>query len=142
MRKLNSSNVSKSILCNLYRSFIKSLLTFSFICSFYGLSVKDKNSLSSIVKVCSEIAGVWLTDLRSLREKTSSPESWTGHESSRPCFRSGILCDAFGMELPRPQQKQIYCIFCHSFCHKALTCCWRQELGLKSVFGNFIYLFP
>lgn len=140
--KLNSFHVSKSILCNLYHSFIKSrfLSSAGFIACQWRIRIALN---SSIVKVCSKIAGVHLTDLSSLRDKTSSPESSTGHESSRPCFRSGILCDAFGMELPRPQQKQIHCIFCYSFCHQALKCCWRrQELGLKSVSGNFIYVFP
>lgn len=69
MRKLNSFNVSQRILCNFYYSFIESLLTFSFVCWFYGLSVRDKNSLSSIVKICSKIIGVQLTDLSSLWKK-------------------------------------------------------------------------
>ena len=55
MRKLNSFNVCDTILCNFYHSFIESLLTFSFICWFNGLSVKEKNSLNTIVKVCSNI---------------------------------------------------------------------------------------
>ncbi len=69
LRKLNSFNVSKSILCSFYHSFIESLLTFSFICWFYGLSVKEKNNLSSIVKSCSKIIGLQLTDLSSLWKK-------------------------------------------------------------------------
>lgn len=51
MRRLNSCNVSKNILCDFYHSFIKSLLTFSFICWFNELSLKDKNSLNRVVKV-------------------------------------------------------------------------------------------
>lgn len=68
MRKLNSFNVSERILSNFYCSFIESLLTFSFICWFNGLSIKDKNSLNSIVKVCSKIIGVKQRDLCSLWE--------------------------------------------------------------------------
>ena len=68
MRKLNSFNVSVRILTSFYRSFIESLLTFSFVCWFNGLSLKDKNSLYSIVKTCSKIIGVKQRDLRSLWE--------------------------------------------------------------------------
>ena len=68
MRKLNSFNVSERILTNFYRSFIESLLTFSFVCWFNGLAIKDKKSLFSIVNVCSKIIGVRQRDLRSLWE--------------------------------------------------------------------------
>ena len=44
LRKLNSFNVSERILSNFYCSFIESLLTFSFICWFSGLTIKEKNS--------------------------------------------------------------------------------------------------
>ena len=53
---------------NFYCSSIESLLTFSFICWFSGLTIKDKNSLYSIVKVCSKITGVKQRDLCSLWE--------------------------------------------------------------------------
>ena len=66
LRKLNPFNVSKPILCTVYLSYIESLLTFSFVCWFGALSVKDKNSLGSVVKVCSKITGVKLIDLNSL----------------------------------------------------------------------------
>lgn len=69
MRKLNSFCVCDTILCNFYQSFIESLLTFSFICWFNGLSVKDKNSLNGIVKVCSKIIGAQQRDLCYLWEK-------------------------------------------------------------------------
>lgn len=58
MRKLRSFNVCDTILCNFYRSSIESLLTFSFICWFNGLSMKEKNSLNTVVKICSKIIGV------------------------------------------------------------------------------------
>lgn len=66
LRRLNSFCVSKVILSNFYHCFIESLLTFSFVCWFNGLSVKDKNSLASIIKVCSKVIGVQLDDLSSL----------------------------------------------------------------------------
>lgn len=74
-QKLNSFNVSQSFLCNFYYCFIESLVTFSFVCWFYGLSIKEKNSLSSIITVCSKIIGL-------PQENASGPESQTDHESS------------------------------------------------------------
>lgn len=69
LRKLKSFNVCNKIVCMFYQSFIESLLTFSFICWFDGLCVKDRNSLNSIVKVCSKIIGVRQRDLCSIWEK-------------------------------------------------------------------------
>ena len=53
------------ILSRFYQSFIESLLSFSFICWFNSLSVHDKNSLSSIVNLCSKIIGEKQRDLAS-----------------------------------------------------------------------------
>ena len=63
LRKLNSFSVSPVILCRFYQSFIESLLSFSFICWFHSLTVKDRNSLNSIVNICSKITGVKQRDL-------------------------------------------------------------------------------
>ena len=69
LRKLNSFSVSRPILQTVYQSFIESLLTFSFICWYNGLSVRDKNSLNNIVKVCSKIIGSQQRSLHSLFEE-------------------------------------------------------------------------
>ena len=69
LRKINSFGVSRPILCTVYLSYIESLLTFSFICWFGGLSLKDKNSLNSVVRVCSKIIGVKQTELNCLWER-------------------------------------------------------------------------
>ncbi len=66
LRKLNSFDISRNILRTFYQTFIESLLTFSFICWFGGLSVKDKKCLNDIIRVCSKITGVQLKDLCSL----------------------------------------------------------------------------
>ena len=58
-------SVSSVILSQFYQSFIESLLSFSFICWFISLSVHDKNSLSSIVNLCSKIIGEKQRDLAS-----------------------------------------------------------------------------
>ncbi|KAJ0032067.1 hypothetical protein NQD34_002148 [Periophthalmus magnuspinnatus] len=69
LRKLNSFNVNRNILNNFYCSFIESLLTFSFICWFQSLSLKDRNKLQNIVKTCSKITGVKQRELHSLWEE-------------------------------------------------------------------------
>ena len=58
LRKLNSFNVNEAILSTFYRSSIESLLTYSFICWFSVLSIKEKNSLQRIVNICSKVTGV------------------------------------------------------------------------------------
>lgn len=71
LRKLNSFSVMVVILCRFYLyflsfiflSFIESLLSFSFICWFHSLTVKDRNSLNNIVKICSKIIRVKQRDL-------------------------------------------------------------------------------
>ena len=66
---MRKPNLEVRILSNFYCSFIKSLLTFSSVCWLFNrLSIKDKNSLNSIVKVCSKIIGVKQRDLCSLWE--------------------------------------------------------------------------
>ena len=69
LRRINSFKVSKTILCTVYRSYIESLITFSFICWFNGLSVKDRNCLNNIVKICSKITGVKQSDLNTLWQR-------------------------------------------------------------------------
>ena len=65
LRKLNSFSVRPFILCRFYQAFIESLICFSFICWFHSLTLKDRNSLNSIVKTCSKIIGVKQRDLNS-----------------------------------------------------------------------------
>uniref|UniRef100_A0A1A8LS20 Reverse transcriptase domain-containing protein n=3 Tax=Nothobranchius TaxID=28779 RepID=A0A1A8LS20_9TELE len=69
LRKLNYFNVNKRILCNFYSCFIESILTFSFVCWYKALSMKDKKKLQSIVKTCSKIIGAKQRDLQSLWEE-------------------------------------------------------------------------
>ena len=63
LRKLKSFSVSSIILSRFYQSFIESLLCFSFVCWFNSLSIHDKNSLHSIVNICSKIIGDRQRDL-------------------------------------------------------------------------------
>ena len=63
LRKLRSFNVDSNILKLFYSSFIESVLTFSFICWFFNLTLKQKNSLRKIVNLSSKII---CEDVRSL----------------------------------------------------------------------------
>ena len=45
LRKLNYFTVDQKILTPFYKSFIESVLSFSFICWFHSLGVKKRNSL-------------------------------------------------------------------------------------------------
>ena len=57
LRKLNSFSAHKNTLTLFYRSYIESILCFSCICWFNNLNLKQKNSMSSIVNLCSKIIG-------------------------------------------------------------------------------------
>lgn len=72
LRKLKSFNVCNKVMCMFYQSFIESLSTFSFICWFHSLCVKDRNSLNSIVKVCSKIIGVQQKDFGRVVQKAKN----------------------------------------------------------------------
>ena len=62
-RKLRSFKVDTTFMKIFYSCFIESILTFSFICWFGSLTAKDKNRLSSIVRMCGRIAGTSLEEL-------------------------------------------------------------------------------
>ena len=57
LRRLHSFSVEKRILKLFYKSFIESVLSFSFICWYRNLSLKNKNSLERIVSLCSKLIG-------------------------------------------------------------------------------------
>jgi hypothetical protein len=57
LQKLRSLNVNNTVLGNFYRCFIESVLTFGFLCWFGGLSVKNRNVLNRVVKVCGKVVG-------------------------------------------------------------------------------------
>ena len=57
LRKLNSFSVNKTILTLFYKSYIESVLCFSFICWYHNLGVKNKTNLQKIIRICSKITG-------------------------------------------------------------------------------------
>ena len=64
--QLRAHMVSSRILERCYRAFIESILTFSFICWFGCLGVKEKKRLTGVVNVCSNIVGVKQASLADL----------------------------------------------------------------------------
>lgn len=69
LRKLRSFSVSPVILTRFYQSFIESLITFSFTSWFHNLSVGNRNSLVSLVKISSKITGTKQRDLAILTKQ-------------------------------------------------------------------------
>ena len=70
LRKLNYFSVNQKILTLFfYKSFIGSVLSFSFICWFHSLGVKNRNILQRIVRIASKITAVpretWLFSVNS-----------------------------------------------------------------------------
>lgn len=66
LRKLAKFGVDRSLMSMFYRSFIESILTFSFICWYASTNLKQKSALNKVVKVSSKITGTQqnsLTDL-------------------------------------------------------------------------------
>ena len=84
LRKLRSLDVNTSVLRTFYRSFIESVITFSFICFYGGLSVQNKTKLDKVVNVSSKIVNERLSGLnelyeRRVRAKAFKIESDTSH---------------------------------------------------------------
>lgn len=57
LRKLWSFHVDKTLMSMFYRSYVESLLSFSLMCWFNSLNVKNKRSLEIIVNQGSKITG-------------------------------------------------------------------------------------
>ena len=69
LRKLRSYNIDNTILFMFYKSFIESVLTFSFICWFGNVRQKDNNNLQRIVNTSSKVTGTKKSTLTVLYEK-------------------------------------------------------------------------
>ena len=65
-RKLARFQVDKSLMKMFYCAFIESVISFGIICWYGNLSVKNKNSLESIVKTASKVAGVTFNSLEAV----------------------------------------------------------------------------
>ena len=69
--KLNYFSVDQKILTLFYKSFIESVLSFSFICWFHSLGVKNRNSLQRIICIASKITAEPQRDLALFCEQQS-----------------------------------------------------------------------
>ena len=67
--QLRSLVVSNKILTQCYHAYVESILTFSLICGFGSLNVKDKQILNNITKQCSKITGKGMIKLTELYRK-------------------------------------------------------------------------
>ena len=63
LRRLANFQIDKSLMRMFYCSFIESVISFSIICWFGNLNVKDKNNLKRIVTTASKICGVKFNSL-------------------------------------------------------------------------------
>ena len=63
LRKLNYFSVDRNLVSHFYKSFIESVLSFSFVCWFHSLEVKNRNSLQRIVRIAFMITAVPQRDL-------------------------------------------------------------------------------
>ena len=68
LQKLRSLNVQQSILQMFYRCFVESVLTYSFLCWYGSLNVRNKNVLARVVNVCSKIVGTRQASVNELYE--------------------------------------------------------------------------
>ena len=69
LRKLRNFGVNGTVLQGFYKCFIESVLTFSFICWYGSLSIKNRNVLSKVVNVCSKIVGARQESMNALYER-------------------------------------------------------------------------
>ena len=69
LRKLRSFNTDSTILSMFSQSCIQSVLTFSLICWFGNVSMKDKNKLQRVVNISSKITGIKQTSVTALYKK-------------------------------------------------------------------------
>ncbi len=83
LRKLNSFCVQKKILRTFYTTFIESVLSFSFLCWYSSLSLRNKNRLQTLVRTCSKIIGVPLRCLAEFykQQMLRKTRSITGDDS-------------------------------------------------------------
>ncbi len=66
LQKLCSFKVDRTFMKMFYSCCIESVITFSFVCWYGSLNVKNRNRQQGIVKVCGKIVGTTLNDLNDL----------------------------------------------------------------------------
>ena len=69
LQNLRNLNVNSYVLKTFYRSFIESILTFSFMCWYACLTMDDKKKVDRVVRVCGKIVGESQVSLSELYKK-------------------------------------------------------------------------
>ncbi|KAF7648010.1 hypothetical protein LDENG_00163040, partial [Lucifuga dentata] len=89
LRKLCSFNVDMSFIKMFYSCFIESVLTFSLICWYGSLNLKNRCKLGNIVKVCSKLVGTDLTNLSQIHvTRATRKAQLVLSDSSHPLHRN------------------------------------------------------
>ena len=104
--QLRSLMVSNNILVQCYRSFVESILTFSFICWFGSLNLKNSKNLDRIVKQCSKIVGQQMNNLSDLYRKRVVSKAMKIHKDPSHCMNSVLE--------PLPSNRRFRAIKCKS----------------------------
>ena len=119
-----------------YKSFIKSVLCFSFICWYFNLSVKNKNNLQKIVRVSSKIIGDTRRDITKFCEKQVLENACSilidGSHVIYSMFNTLLSGRRFGMQ--NKLQKVIF----YSCCHQPFLRC---KMYVFYVYILYIYIY-
>ena len=102
LHKLKSFSVDKSIISLFYKSFIESVLSFSFICWFCNLNVKDKNALERIIRIASKIIGESQQSLQSFADKQILRKALTILASTNHILRQEFILLPSGKRFRTP----------------------------------------
>ncbi|KAI5086940.1 gastrula zinc finger protein XlCGF28.1-like, partial [Silurus meridionalis] len=85
LRKLYGFNVDSTFMKMFYSCFIESVITFTFVCWYGSLNLKNRNRLQGIVKVCGKIVCTNLLDLNSVyKARTLRKAGLILRDSSHP----------------------------------------------------------
>lgn len=119
-------------------AFTESILTLDFICWFGSLSVKQKSSLNSIVKVSNKIIWTWAACLTSTKSSF-----WTNYSPSCliapiACIQSYMCCLlVFSLGSHKPEPTSTNTVF-----DPLLSVCWiKREYINGSVSFSFLFLY-
>ena len=84
--QLRSLMVSNKILIQCYRSFVESILTFSFICWFGSLNLRRSKDLDRVVRQCSKIVGKQMNNLTDLYRSRVIAKAMKIHKDPTHCM--------------------------------------------------------
>ena len=91
-RKLRNFYVDNTFMQMFYSCFIESVLTFTFICWYGSISIKNKNRLQGLTNICSKIAGLSLHHVNELYNiRTLKKVCAVLGDQSHPLFKEFTL---------------------------------------------------